>query len=401
MDETLGLYLSVPFCKAKCSFCNFASDVFAPGRMDGYIDRLCAEVRGARAAAKRLGARLPERVDTIYFGGGTPSLLGVEHLERIFAAVRGEFWVDADAEVTLEAAPGQVAGETLGAAMRLGVNRVSFGVQSFMDAESAAVGRSHTGAECIREIERMRAEGVERVSLDLIAGLPHQTGASWRYSLGEAVGSEVDHVSVYLLEVDEDSRLGREALSGGGRYHAGALPTEDETADWYVEACERLGAAGLAQYEISNFARDGFSSRHNLKYWTRKSYLGVGMDAHTMLRVGDGAVRWANPDSMEAYLGRHGGVAGLEVLGAGEVTIDRIGVEAAFEEELFLGLRLNSGVDVVGLAGAFGRARVDRALAVLQEVESAGLVERQASRVRLTASGRLASNEVFSRLLAA
>ena len=406
-DDAVGIYLSVPFCRAKCSFCNFASGVFAESRMEEYVQRLCAELRGARAVADRLGGRLPERVDTVYFGGGTPSLLQASHFAQVFRVLHEEFSVDHDAEMTLEAAPGQVDGGVLEAAMRLGVNRMSFGVQSFVDAESAAVGRSHTGAECREEIVRMRRIGLERVSLDLIAGLPHQTRESWDSSVRAAVETGVGHVSVYLLEVDEDSRLGREAIAGGVRYGAGALPSEDAAAEWYLAACETLGVAGLGQYEISNFARVGQASRHNLKYWHRQPYLGVGLDAHSMLlceRGEDAAVRWANTDDMDGYMalgdpGRQ--VQGLTVLGAGGAEVDRVGVDEAFEESFFLGLRLNEGVDLGTLREEFGTGRMDRAMRSLQEVEEAGLVERRDSRIRLTASGRLASNEVFSRLLVA
>ena len=404
MDDSLGIYLSIPFCKAKCSFCNFASGAFAADRMQAYVDRLCAELREARAAARSLSAALPVRVDSVYFGGGTPSLLEGSHLRQIVSTLRGEFEVDVDAEMTLESAPGQVAGATLEAALELGVNRVSFGVQSFVDEESAAVGRLHTGAECLAELARMRSAGVGRVSLDLIAGLPYQTTASWDDSLGQAVGSGVDHVSLYMLEVDEDSRLGREALAGGERYHAGALPSEDATADWYLAAGERLAKAGLGQYEISNFARTGFASRHNLKYWRRQPYLGVGLDAHSMLLCpGAGphaAVRWANGDDMEGYLGDR--ASPLPVIGTTEARkVDRIDAESAFEESLFLGLRMNEGVDLERLGREFGLARLGEALCSLGEVETAGLVERSAAVLRLTPAGRLASNEVFSRLLAA
>jgi oxygen-independent coproporphyrinogen-3 oxidase len=397
----LGVYISIPFCKAKCSFCNFASDVFGMERMQGYVDRVCGELREARGVAAGRSVRLPGVVDTVYFGGGTPSLLEPEHLEQIFGVLRGEFEVTRDAEMTLEAAPGQVAERTLEAAMRLGVNRVSFGVQSFVDAEAAAVGRLHKGRECHEEIRRMRAAGVGRVSLDLIAGLPHQTEVSWMWSVGQAIETGVDHLSVYLLEVDEDSRLGREAIAGGRRYAAGALPSEDVTADWYGMACGVLEEAGLRQYEISNFAMDGFASRHNLKYWQRKPYLGVGLDAHSMLfseRAGSVAVRWANPDGMGDYLGGGDG-SGLRVLSSGGVVVDRVGVDEAFEESLFLGLRLNVGVDLDELVRQFGRTRVQGALESLEDAEAAGLVERDGSVIRLTGAGRLASNEVFNRLL--
>ena len=387
--------MSVPFCKAKCSFCNFASGVFAEARIDGYIERLAEEMRGARAYAAELGAELPGRVDSIYFGGGTPSLLEPEVIARVFDGLRGEFDVAADAEVTVECAPGQMSDAGLEAWQSEGVNRLSFGVQSFVDRECAGVGRLHTGAECRAELARMQAAGVLRLGIDLIVGLPHQTEASWRYSVEQALESGVEHVSMYMLEVDEDSRLGREFLAGGARYGARELPDEDCVADWYQAGCEWLDAAGLRQYEISNFARVGGESRHNRRYWERKPYVGFGLDAHSMLRAGLGgvstpAVRWANPDEMNEYVGLMGERGFTR-------TVDVVGKEAAFEEELFLGLRLVAGVELAGLEESFGMNGL--IAGPVAEMEEAGLVEVESGRLKLTGRGRMASNEVFGRLL--
>ena len=222
MEGLLGAYISVPFCKAKCSYCNFASGVLGAGtagadRIDRYVEQVCAEIGSARARAAAMRAELPERLDTVYFGGGTPSLLSAEQMRRVFAALRGEFEVTPDAEITLECAPGQLGDETLDELLRLGMNRVSFGVQSFVDAEARAVGRMHTRAICLAEIERMRAAGVQEINVDLIVGLTRQTAVSWCESVEVALGSGVPHVSVYMLEVDEDSRLGRELLKAGNR----------------------------------------------------------------------------------------------------------------------------------------------------------------------------------------
>ncbi len=396
MPESLGVYISVPFCKAKCTFCNFASGVFGDGRMQRYVERLCGEIRGARAATERMGARLPECVDTVYFGGGTPSLLTAEMVKEVFAALRGEFEIAGEAETTLECAPGQLEEETLGEYLRWGVNRVSFGVQSFVDAESAAVGRLHTRAMCEEEIVRVRGAGVEDISLDLIGGLPHQTRESWRFSVERAIETGVPHVSVYMLEVDEESRLGKEMLAQGSRYGAAAVPAEDEAAEMYQLACGWLDGAGVRQYEISNFAREGRRSRHNLKYWRREPYVGFGLDAHSMLEGARGAVRFANTDDLDGYLG--GGE--FRVLGAREaVAPELVDEAAAFEESLFLGLRLNEGVRLGDLRGRFGDAMLDEVMGSLREVEEAGLLERDSEFVRLTAAGRMASNEVFSRLL--
>ncbi len=401
MKQTLGAYISVPFCKAKCSYCNFASGVLGAGtagaqRIDRFVEQVCAEIGSARARAVELRAELPGQVDTVYFGGGTPSLLGAEQMRRLFAELRDEFEVTADAEITLECAPGQLGEETLNELLRLGMNRVSFGVQSCVDSEARAVGRLHTRAICLAEIARMRAAGVQEINADLIAGLPRQTAASWRESVDVALGSEVPHVSVYMLEVDEDSRLGRELLKHGSKYGAESVASEDETAEWYGAACEWLEADGVMQYEISNFARKGHASRHNVKYWRREPYVGFGLDAHSMLQCAEGAVRWANTDELSRYEGRRFEVQGLRFEGA---EVEWIGMEKGFEEAMFLGLRMNEGVDLKELRVEFGEALVQGAEAALSEVEQAGFVEREGSRVRLTGKGRMVSNEVFSRLL--
>jgi len=413
LERTLGVYISVPFCRAKCSYCNFASGVLGAGAsavgtrgagasssdpMELYVERVCAEIRSSRGWAAALRAELPGRVDTVYFGGGTPSLLSAEQVRRIFAALRGEFEVTADAEITVECAPGQLGDETLDELLRLGMNRVSFGVQSFVDAEARAVGRMHTREICLGELARMRGAGVEEINVDLIVGLPRQTRASWRESVDVALGSGVPHVSVYMLEVDEDSRLGREILLGGTKYGAGDVPGDDAIAEWYGAACEWLEANGVMQYEISNFARKGHTSRHNMKYWRREPYVGFGLDAHSMLRAcshglkaGEGAVRWGNTDQLDRY----------EVQGSRfkSPEVEWIGMEKGFEEAMFLGLRMNVGVDLEALRAEFGERLVQGAVVALGDVEEAGLVEREGSWVRLTARGRMASNEVFSRLL--
>ena len=242
--SALGVYVSVPFCRAKCSFCNFASGVFGDAQMQGYVGRVCEEIRGARGYGAGLGVRVAESVDSVYLGGGTPSLLTAGMFGEVFGALRGEFAVNAGSEITCECAPGQVSEGSLEGMLGVGVNRVSFGVQSFVDAEGAGVGRMHTGEACRKEIRRMLGAGL-RVGVDLICGLPGQTFESWKYSVGEAIASGVEHVSVYMLEVDEGSRLGREKMAGGARYGAGVLPEDEAVADWYVAACEWLEEAGL------------------------------------------------------------------------------------------------------------------------------------------------------------
>lgn len=389
MLEPLGIYISVPFCKAKCTFCNFASGAFGLERMDGYVDSLVAEIETARARAEGLGTELPNAADSIYFGGGTPSLLNPRQLQMIFSALRGQFDVRPGAEITLECAPGQMGGATLTEVLGQGVNRVSFGVQSFVDAESAAVGRLHTAEQCLAEIARVRAVGIDEISLDLIAGLPRQTADSWETSLDAVIESGVPHASVYMLEVDEESHLGKELIAGGSRYQATAVPSDEAMTEFYERACDRFQVAGLEQYEISNFARRGHESRHNLKYWLRAPYLGFGVDAHSMLRRGVESVRFANADSLEAY------AAGMKH----DITV--VDEDAAFEETLFLGLRRNEGVDLYVLQAMFGKARVEGLSDALQDLEDGGLLRCEGKRLMLTGRGRIVSNDVFGELLRA
>lgn len=381
----LGLYVSVPFCRAKCSFCNFASGVFGNERIDGYLVQVIAQMRQSRAFAADRGLVLPETVDTIYLGGGTPSLLNSGQIEMLFAGVQGQFAVERGAEMTVECAPGQVDDAALEAFQRAGVDRLSFGVQSFVDRECTAVGRSHTAGQCVGELERVRRAGVKRVAIDLICGLPHQTFASWRSSIEQAIATEVEHVSIYMLEVDEGSRLGRESMLGGVRYGAAALPPEDAVADWYAAACEWLQEAGIHQYEISNFARAGGQSRHNTRYWRREPYLGLGLDAHSMLRQGSCGVRWSYGREMDTW--------------QNEKTVEQVGMDAAFEESLFLGLRLVEGVSLRELSRDFGSERMAGLLETAAEIAEAGLCAVSNERLWLTAAGRMASNEVFGRML--
>ena len=404
-NNTVGVYISVPFCKAKCTFCNFASGAFSTDRMQGYVDCICKEIWQARIAATNLSATLDRSADSLYFGGGTPSLLSPGQFRQIFGVLRSEFDLHDEAEITLECAPGQLSDETLEELLLQGMNRISFGVQSFVDKESAAVGRLHTEQQCRSEIQRLRAAGVAEINVDLIAGLPHQTEQSWRYSVEQAIASNVPHVSVYMLEVDDDSRLGKEMLASGTRYHASAVPSEDDAAAWYQLACETFDAAGLRQYEISNFAHEGHASRHNLKYWRRQPYIGFGLDAHSMLRSGASDVRFANTDDLDRYISGPNDAGPFEIVSqakdSSSTPADIIGREAAFEESLFLGLRLNEGVALASLRNEFGNAMLEDVMPALLEVRDAGLLEIRSDLIRLTSQGRMVSNEVFSRLLLA
>lgn len=401
VPQNLGVYVSIPFCRGKCTFCNFASDAFHPGRMQGYVDRVVREMAAAAETAATLRCTLPDAADTLYLGGGTPSLLEPEQLARLLSVLRHSFAVTGDAEITMEAAPGQIGGPLLEAALAAGVNRVSLGVQSFVDAEARAVGRLHTGAMCLEEIERLRRAGVPRLSVDLIAGLPHQTGESWAASLRSVVDSDVEHVSVYMLETDGESRLGTEVervraesqlavLGQAARYHAAAVPSDEQCAALYQQACETLCSAGFQQYEISNFARGGAISRHNHKYWDRAPYLGLGMDAHSLLFRPDGvAVRFQNADELDVY------EAAAMPAHSQEMT-----AREAFEEAVFLGLRRTGGLTLAELR-AFGQDDLLRAM--LQrtgDMQAAGLLHA-GERLTLTPAGRVLSSAVFGELLTA
>jgi len=420
----LGLYISVPFCRTKCSYCNFASDVFSKSAYENYVARLLEDIAATRQLASNLECVFEETADSIYLGGGTPSILDGAQLRRIFGAVRSHFVITQDAEITVECAPGTLTPTLIETLLQCGVNRVSLGVQSFVDQEAQAVGRLHQRSTVLEEIRRLREAGLVNINIDLIAGLPHQTPESWAFSVSETIAAGVPHASVYMLEVDDDSRLGRELIAGGARYHAHFVPDDDATADFYQQACETLNAAGIAQYEISNFARSDFDSpasepgksrvprpssawagpgpdnqsRHNLKYWTRQPYIGFGVDAHSMLLADlqederQLALRFATPDSLDAYMNR------------APHTVTPVSAEGAIEETFFLGLRLNRGIDLEQLRflpPSCGTVSQDAAWqSAIQQCVRDGLLEQQRTILRLTARGRLLSNEVFARFLA-
>jgi oxygen-independent coproporphyrinogen-3 oxidase len=358
---------------------------------ESYVDRVCADVANARQVAQEMGGKFQREVDSIYLGGGTPTVLDPAQLQHVFDVVRSQFDVLPDAEVTVECAPGTLIPNVIDALLHCGVNRVSLGVQSFVDAEAAAVGRLHKRSTVLEDISHLRAAGIVNINVDLIAGLPHQTAESWQVSLAETLATGAPHVSVYMLEVDDDSRLGRELIAGGTRYHAHFVPDDEATADFYVTACERLNASGVAQYEISNFARAGFESRHNLKYWTRQPYLGFGVDAHSMLISSvsaDEAVRFATADVLEKY------VAGSPPQ---KTPVSRA---AALEENFFLGLRLNRGVNLREVAANFGAPLLNNLRPAIADLITDGLLEEDMESIRLTPRGRLLSNEVFQAFLA-
>ncbi len=421
----LGFYVQVPFCQTKCTYCNFHTGVVASSRFAPYVEAVCREVRGHRelfrTAGVGCGAAILEKaggqewlcygaiVDTVYIGGGTPSLLDPAHLQSILDTIRETFNGNGEGgdcggqksfgpspplridklphsqEVTLEADPETIQAEKAAAWVKAGINRVSFGLQSFVDKELVAAGRMHRRADIYRAVPILREAGIRNINFDLIAGLAHQTKESWRQSLEELAALAPEHVSVYLLEIDEGSRLGKELLQGGGKYSAGAVPSEDEMAEFYEMAQEALGAAGYHHYEISNWAKPGFESRHNLKYWRREPYLGFGAGAHSF----SGTERWANAHDAAAY---------VTAVQSGRLPVEQhetLTAESALEEELFLGLRQLDGIDVARIERMYGVALAGR----FDPLALAGLVKRDGSVVRLAPEKLSVSNEVFVELM--
>lgn len=356
-----GVYISWPFCSQKCTYCNFASGVFPREMEQRYLERLLGELR------EHEWGWTPE---TVYLGGGTPGSMPAEALRAVMGLVPGKPW----AEATLEAAPGAIAAGAVEAWVRCGINRVSLGVQSFVEEELRRTGRRHTAEGVKRDVEMLRAAGTGNINVDLIAGLPAQTEAGWRASLEWIERLEPPHVSVYMLEVDEDSRLGRELLAGGGRFGAGAVPSEERIADFYEMAVEFLEQRGWRRYEISNFARQGFESQHNLKYWRLAPYAGFGADAHSF----DGEWRIANTEDVRGYIER-----------GPQPQRTRADLQS---ERYLTGLRLMEGVDLQPEdEGRFGEA--------VERFVRGGLLEREGARVRLTRRGVMLSNEVFEAFL--
>lgn len=361
---SLGLYAHLPFCRVHCAYCPFA--VSTHGELqDGYTDALVAEIE-RRATG--------ERVDTIFFGGGTPSHTSPANLTRVVAALGRAFAIDAGAEFSLEANPEDVTPEAIAFWRSLGVNRVSIGVQSFHDAELRPLGRVHGRERALGAIRDAVASGV-RTSVDLILGLPGQTAESFHESLALAIESGIGHLSLYMLDLEEGTALARQVDRGRM-----SLPDDDLVATLYVEAVARLARSGLAQYEISNFAKTGERCAHNLKYWQREPYLGFGIAAHSFVEER----RFANGREIAPY------IAGERALALDET----LGAEEERHETLFLHLRQTTGIlsdDIVALCGEEGTEWIERGL-------HDGWLRRDGLRVAFTPSGFLLSNDYISQL---
>ncbi len=367
-----GIYISWPFCAQKCTYCNFASGVL-PRELEAlYTAALLKEI------AAHKWAWTPE---TLYIGGGTPSGMDTASIGALLGAVPGTFPGSKWREATLEAAPGTLTGERIDTWRGAGINRVSLGVQSFIKAELARTGRRHDARIVEQDVARLRAHGIQNINIDLIAGLPGQTDASWRESLAAALRLDVPHLSVYMLEVDEDSRLGAEILLGGKRYGASDVPSDDAIGNFYEAAVDVLASHGIDRYEISNFARPGAESSHNLKYWKREPYVGFGADAHSF----DGASRRQNVESAQDYVARAGRG---ESVRCAETSPDPV------EEKFFVGLRLSEGVHA-------DEADWRRFGPAFEYFLSHGVMERAHGKLRLTARGVMVSNEIFQEFLTA
>lgn len=369
-----GLYIHIPFCRSRCSYCDFATGIYQGELAARYVRALVEEISTSRHA----GAP----VDTVYFGGGTPSLLTPSQLDLILSALHRQFDIESGAEVTLEMNPGTVSRDQLRLFRKSGVNRASFGAQTFDDAELAKLGRSHSSAETFKTFHELRAAGFDNVSFDLIAGLPGQTLDGWQRNIELSLALQPEHLSFYLLEVHSGTPLADHIRRG-----LQPVPDEDLAAVMYEWMIERAAAAGYEHYEISNLCKPGFSSRHNTKYWTGAAYYGFGCSAHSF----DGrARRWSNQRDVLRY------VENVEQ-GASPVVEEQELTEADLRAEaLFLGMRMMRGVDVREYSELFGVDLRTQHQDELDRFREAGLVEFDGDLIRLTRSGALMSNEVFA-----
>ena len=369
-----GIYIHIPFCSSRCSYCDFATGLFQQELAERYVRTLVADIRSSRYFG--------DIVDTIYFGGGTPSLLAPSQLESILASVHDCFKIDPQSEITLEINPGSVNEEKLRAFRSLGVNRASFGAQTFDDAELAKLGRSHTTADTLKTFNDLRSVGFENVSFDLIAGLPGQTLAGWERNIRQALELRPEHLSFYLLEVHSGTPLAEHIRRG-----IQPEPDDDLAGVMYRWMLEQAADAGYEHYEISNLCRPGFHSRHNVKYWTAEAYYGFGCSAHSY----DGATRrWSNHRDVLKY---------VTVIESGESAVvdeQQLSQTDVRAEAVFLGMRLMHGVDLRAFKKSFGVDLRDEHAEDLDRFCKAGLVELDGDLIRLTRTGALLSNEVFA-----
>ncbi|MDX2032868.1 MAG: radical SAM family heme chaperone HemW [Blastocatellia bacterium] len=374
MNDRAGIYLHIPFCETRCHYCNFATGGYESEVARRYVEALTREIDAAEPGERR-------SVDTIYFGGGTPTTLTIAQLSGLLARCREKFEVASDAEITAEANPGTIGREYLESLRGIGVNRLSFGVQSFDDGELKMIGRSHSAEEAREAVRLARAAGFRNVSLDLIAGLPEQKPETWRRNLAEAFALEPDHLSVYLLELYKDAPLLH-------RIDRGELRAIDDeaTVEMYFALKDEAERRGFDHYEISNWGRPGFESRHNLKYWTGAPYWAFGLSAAGY----DGAARWSNTRNIHDYLEK---VESGQSPAAERIELDD---EDRQSESLFLRLRLKEGVDLREHRRRFGVNVLERYGDEIARLREAGLIELTEERMRISRAGTVLANEVFA-----
>lgn len=370
----LGLYLHIPFCSAICNYCNFNRGLLDESLKQRYVDALIEEIRAA--------AEPHTSIDTIYFGGGTPSLLSGEEAARIIATCRAAFQLHDDHEITLEANPETVTEASLVAYRAAGVNRLSFGVQSFHDEELRRLGRLHSAWTARRALALARAAGFGNVSLDLMMWLPQQSVARWLESIDALIDAGPEHASLYLLEIYPNAPLKDDMARAGW-----SLAPDDDAAEMYLQGLARLDAAGYEQYEISNVARPGRRARHNVKYWQDGEWLGFGCGAHSTR----GGTRWRNVAATMDYITR--------IAARAPVAVDRrvMRADERIEEALFTGLRLSDGLDLPAITARYGIDVWDRFGDALDRFVAADLVVHEPQkRLALTRSGMLLANEVMA-----
>ncbi|HET9476407.1 MAG TPA: radical SAM family heme chaperone HemW [Dehalococcoidia bacterium] len=391
--QPLSLYLHIPFCSLKCAYCDFNSYAGLEELIRPYDDALIEEIRLWGEAVRG------RPVTTAFFGGGTPSLLPLPEIERIMSALRDAFALQPDAEISLEANPGTVDLPYLRGLLAAGINRLSFGVQSFHDDELRALDRIHSAAEAVEGYRWAREAGFQRVNLDFIYGLVGQSIERWQSTLEQAVALDPDHLSLYALTVEEGTKLAYDVDTGRV-----PEPDPDVQAEMYEWAMERLDRAGYRQYEISNWALPGQECRHNLVYWRNGDWIGLGAGAHSHLA----GHRFANVYSPKQYVERMAKADGVDpalptaalLKAMPHVSlVERQSGEASMADTAILGLRLNEGLDMPAFEARFGKSLDATYGPAITELSALGLLERENGRLRLTPRGRLLANEVFVRLL--
>ena len=376
-QSALGIYVHIPFCRAKCSYCAFVSQVCDPSVQHSYVAALCREITAA-------GGDFSVPADTVFFGGGTPTLLPATDLARILQALRTTFSLTDDAEISLEANPGTVDADSLKALRQAGFNRLSLGVQSFDDQVLRGIGRIHQAAEAVQAVGLARSAGFENISMDLMFGLPRQSVDSWRETLARAVSLEPDHISAYGLKLEEQTPLALLVASGQA-----ALPAEREEEAMYDWLNEFLPQQGFSRYEISNYARPGRECRHNLKYWRTLPYRGFGVAAHSF----DGMARFANTEELARYIARMAAGESAEEFRETLADPDRMA------EYVFLALRTTAGLSAPDFEVRFQRSFADYYAVAIAELKKSGLLTNEKEQWRLTEKGLKLSNQAFVKFL--